>query len=70
MCYKELKDESFFSYIYMCVCVCVCVYKYLQIISHCSLLQDFEYSPLCYTVNPLLLIYFMYSSLFLFIPYF
>lgn len=34
-----------FSYIY------VCVYLF-RLFPFCSLLQDFEHSPLCYTVNP------------------
>ena len=33
---------------YMCVCVCIL----LQILFHCRLLYDIEYSSLCYTVGP------------------
>ena len=35
----------------MYVCVCVCVYSFLECF-HDRLLQDFEYSSLCYTVGP------------------
>ena len=39
-------------YIYIYMCVCVCVYLYLsKILFHYSLLQDIEYSSLCYTEN-------------------
>ena len=34
----------------MCVCVCVCVL--FQILFYYELLQDIEYSSLCYIVDP------------------
>ena len=35
------------------VCVCVCMYILFQILFHYSLLQDIEYTSLCFTVGPL-----------------
>ena len=35
----------------MCVCVCVCVCILFWIIFHYRLLQDIEYSSMCYTVS-------------------
>ena len=42
------------THIYMCVCVYIYLYISLlfQILFHYSLLQDIEYSSLCYTVGP------------------
>ena len=42
------------SDIYICICVCVCVYIYIlfQILFPYRLLQNIQYSSLCYTVNP------------------
>ena len=45
---------KWFSFIYMCVCVCVYIYILFQILLHYRLLQDIEYSSLCYTVDPCL----------------
>ena len=44
------------------------IYILFQIPFYYRLLQDIEYSSLCYTVGPLLFIYFMYSSMYLLIP--
>ena len=40
----------------MCVCVCVCTH-FFQILFHYMLLQDTEYSSLCYRVGPCCLFY-------------
>ena len=40
--------------------------KYIQILFHYRLLQDTEYSVLCYPL--ILVVYFLYSSLYLLIP--
>ena len=37
---------------------------FFYILSHCRLLQNIEYSFLCYTVGPLLIIYFIYSNVY------
>ena len=42
------------------------IYFLFQILFHSKLLQDTEYSPLCYIVNPCL---FLYSGVYLLIPY-
>ena len=34
------------------ICVCVYIYILFQILFHYSLLQDIEYSSLCYAVEP------------------
>ena len=44
-------------------------YILFQIIFHNMFLQDFEYNSLCCTLKYLLLVYFIYSSLYLLIPY-
>ena len=38
--------------LYVCVYVCMYIYILFQILFHYSLLQDIEYSSLCYTVGP------------------
>ena len=38
--------------LYIYVCVCVYIYIPLQILFHYRLLQDVEYSSLCYTIRP------------------
>ena len=53
-------------YIYLPVCVCVCVCDF-QIHFHYRLLQDIEYSSLCYAVTIHLSIVF-YMSAYLLIP--
>ena len=39
--------------VYVCVCVCVCIHTYIlfYIIFHYGLLQETEYSSLCYIVR-------------------
>ena len=46
--------------IHVCVCVCVCVYILFLVPSFVVLLQDIEYSSLCYTVNPCLFILYIF----------
>ena len=58
--------------IHICVRVCVCTHMYLcvfQIVFHYRLLQDIDYTSLCYTVNPRCLSILCYNSLYLLIPY-
>ena len=43
------------KYVYVCTYICVCI----QILFHYRLLQDFDYSSLCYTVSPCCFIYFI-----------
>ena len=50
---------KWFVYIRIHVCVCVCVYSFPGSFL-CSLLQDIEYSSLCYTVNPCLFILYIF----------
>ena len=53
--------KSFLLYVYF-------IYILFQILSHYRLLQDIEYSSLCYTVGPCWLVtYFMYNSVYMLI---
>ena len=48
-------------YTYMCMWVYICIYYFLFF--HYGLLQDIEYSSLCYTVRPCCLIHSINNSL-------
>ena len=58
--------------LFLCVCVCIYIYIYIYIYNFSDyflrLLLNIEYSSLCYTVDPsMLVIYFIYSSVYVFI---
>ena len=46
----------------------LCMCSLFHILFHYCLLQDIEYSSLCYTVGPYCFICFIYSRLYLLIP--
>ena len=48
--------------VYMCVCIYIYIYTLFQILFHYRLLQDTEYSSLCYTVSPCLSIPFSFFT--------
>ena len=53
--YSKVIQLYMCMYVCVCVCVCVCVYVCVcifQILFHYRLLQDIEYSSLCYIVVP------------------
>ena len=58
----------------MCVCIYMCVYIHthtlFQILFHYSLLQDIEYSSLCYTVGPCCLLSYILLLKFIYFIYF
>ena len=39
-------------FVYIYIYIYIYIYSFIKIHFHCSLLQDIEYSSLCYTVNP------------------
>ena len=53
LCYFQVYSKVIQLYIYMCIYVYMHVYIYIlfQIVFHNRLLQDIEYSSLCYTVG-------------------
>ena len=48
MLVSSVQNDSIMYIMYMCVCV----YIHFQILFYYRLLQDIEYSSLCYTVGP------------------
>ena len=55
--YLYTKYMYVYTYIYVCI----------QILSHYRLLQEFDYSSLCYTVSPYCFIYFLYNNVYMLI---